>query len=138
MSSSPRAPDISLRIAKVLRIAKILILLHPVLGMEIRVLDEAASHASKDEPGETRAKNFTYPKLPYGVGALAPVLSRHQVDLHYNRHGRAYFEKLNDIFARKDLPRNLRALKRTYKAASSLALADAENEKQRELFVHML
>jgi Fe-Mn family superoxide dismutase len=40
---------------------------------------------------------FILPKLPYGSDALAPTLSRHQVELHYREHLRGYVDKLNQI-----------------------------------------
>jgi Fe-Mn family superoxide dismutase len=37
---------------------------------------------------------FEFPKLPYALDALEPVLSREQVDEHYNKHHRKYYDNL--------------------------------------------
>lgn len=37
------------------------------------------------------------PKLPYDLDALAPTISRHQMELHYLGHLRGYVDKLNQL-----------------------------------------
>lgn len=38
---------------------------------------------------------LTLPKLPYDLGALAPTISRRQLELHYLGHLKGYIDKLN-------------------------------------------
>jgi Fe-Mn family superoxide dismutase len=40
---------------------------------------------------------FTLPPLPYSFDALAPVISREALDLHYGAHHQAYVDKLNEV-----------------------------------------
>lgn len=40
---------------------------------------------------------FEPPKLPYAEDALEPVLSKRQVDLHYNKHTAKYYEVMNTL-----------------------------------------
>jgi Fe-Mn family superoxide dismutase len=37
------------------------------------------------------------PTLPYAIDALAPVISAQTVDFHYNKHHKAYVDKLNQL-----------------------------------------
>lgn len=46
--------------------------------------------------------NVTLPTLPYPLDALAPVISREALDLHYGAHHQAYVDKLNDALAEHD------------------------------------
>ena len=48
------------------------------------------------------AAPFAQPKLPFGEGDLAPVISAKTVGLHYGKHHKAYFDKLNTLA--KDTP----------------------------------
>jgi len=43
------------------------------------------------------AATFEQPRLPYDEGALAPTISARTVGLHYGKHHRGYFEKLNAL-----------------------------------------
>ncbi len=43
------------------------------------------------------AASFEQPKLPYAENALEPVISARTVALHYGKHHRAYFTKLNEL-----------------------------------------
>lgn len=38
---------------------------------------------------------YELPKLPYDLGALEPVISKEIMDLHYNKHHKAYVTNLN-------------------------------------------
>jgi Fe-Mn family superoxide dismutase len=40
---------------------------------------------------------FVQPKLPFSEDALAPVISAKTVSLHYGKHHKTYFEKLNGL-----------------------------------------
>ena len=40
---------------------------------------------------------FEQPKLPYGLGDLAPFLSEEQMSYHYGKHHAAYFKNLNGL-----------------------------------------
>ncbi|WP_152046401.1 superoxide dismutase [Aureimonas psammosilenae] len=42
-------------------------------------------------------KSFEQPKLPYAEDALAPTISARTVALHYGKHHKAYFDKLNQL-----------------------------------------
>lgn len=44
----------------------------------------------------TMAK-YELPELPYGLGDLEPVISKETMDFHYNKHLRAYVDKLNEL-----------------------------------------
>lgn len=43
------------------------------------------------------ADRFAQPPLPYGEGALAPTVSARTVGLHYGKHHKGYFDKLNKL-----------------------------------------
>lgn len=43
------------------------------------------------------AKTFEQPKLPYAEDALAPTISARTVGLHYGKHHKSYFTKLNEL-----------------------------------------
>jgi superoxide dismutase, Fe-Mn family len=51
---------------------------------------------------EAQAAAFTQPKLPYAENALQPAISARTVGLHYGKHHKAYFDKLNTLA--KDTP----------------------------------
>lgn len=40
---------------------------------------------------------FTLPPLPYDLEALSPHLSGREMDFHYNKHHKAYVDKLNEL-----------------------------------------
>src|SRR4051812_10979273 len=40
---------------------------------------------------------FTLPPLPFSPDALAPVMSRDQVEQHYEKHHKSYVDKLNKL-----------------------------------------
>ena len=40
---------------------------------------------------------FEAKRLKYALDALAPTLTKEQVNLHYNKHTKAYFKKLNEL-----------------------------------------
>jgi len=52
--------------------------------------------AAVPNPTETGG-HFTLTPLPYAEDALAPVISRETVALHYGKHHRAYVDKLNQL-----------------------------------------
>lgn len=43
------------------------------------------------------AAPLALPKLPFAEGALAPAISARTVGLHYGKHHKAYFDKLNGL-----------------------------------------
>ena len=43
------------------------------------------------------ANAFEQPKLPYGLGDLAPFLSEEQMSYHYGKHHATYFKNLNGL-----------------------------------------
>jgi superoxide dismutase, Fe-Mn family len=45
------------------------------------------------------AEPFKQPGLPFATDALAPVISERTVALHYGKHHKAYFDKLNTLAA---------------------------------------
>lgn len=47
------------------------------------------------------AAPFQQPPLPYDQGALAPTISARTVGLHYGKHHKGYFDKLNTLTAGK-------------------------------------
>lgn len=47
------------------------------------------------------AAPFQQPPLPYDESALAPTISARTVGLHYGKHHKAYFDKLNALVAGK-------------------------------------
>jgi Fe-Mn family superoxide dismutase len=56
---------------------------------------EAAHAASSDAvPSYLGASPQVQPPLPFAQNALEPVISARTVDIHYNKHHRAYFENL--------------------------------------------
>lgn len=40
---------------------------------------------------------YQLPKLPYGLGDLAPVISEETMDFHYNKHLKTYVDNLNGL-----------------------------------------
>ena len=42
-------------------------------------------------------KRFTLPILPYGHGALEPVISQSTIDYHYGKHLQTYIDNLNKL-----------------------------------------
>ena len=40
-------------------------------------------------------EQFQQPQLPYELDALEPVISKEIMDLHYNKHHKAYVNNLN-------------------------------------------
>ena len=58
----------------------------------------AAASATLASPAILRAAApFTQPPLPYPEDALAPQISARTVGLHYGKHHKAYFDKLNTL-----------------------------------------
>ena len=58
----------------------------------------AAALATLATPRLARAAApFTQPPLPYDKDALAPVISGRTVGLHYGKHHKAYFDRLNEL-----------------------------------------
>jgi Fe-Mn family superoxide dismutase len=57
-----------------------------------------AALAATARPSILRAAApFVQPPLPYGEDALAPQISARTVGLHYGKHHKAYFDKLNQL-----------------------------------------
>ena len=46
---------------------------------------------------QTKAKPFVLAELPYDQNALAPTISAETLSYHYNKHHRAYLDKLNEL-----------------------------------------
>lgn len=46
---------------------------------------------------------FTLPELPFAFDALAPVMSRETLELHYGKHHKGYVDKLNRLVRDTDL-----------------------------------
>jgi Fe-Mn family superoxide dismutase len=46
---------------------------------------------------QTKAKSFVLANLPYEQNALAPFISAETLSYHYNKHHRAYLDKLNEL-----------------------------------------
>ena len=58
----------------------------------------AAAAATLASPHLARAAApFVQPPLPYAEDALAPQLSQRTVALHYGKHHKGYFDKLNSL-----------------------------------------
>nr|WP_165933737.1 superoxide dismutase [Aquabacter spiritensis] len=47
------------------------------------------------------AAPFTIPPLPYAEDALAPTISPRTVGLHYGKHSKGYYDKVNQLAANK-------------------------------------
>jgi len=45
----------------------------------------------------TEIMKFELPKLPYAADALAPVISKQTIDLHYGKHLQTYVNNLNNL-----------------------------------------
>lgn len=61
-------------------------------------LGAAAAASTLFSPHVARAAApFEQPKLPYAEDALAPQISARTVGLHYGKHHKAYFTKLNEL-----------------------------------------
>lgn len=43
------------------------------------------------------APKFELPRLPYEMGALAPMMSQETLQYHYGKHYKAYIDKLNEL-----------------------------------------
>lgn len=59
----------------------------------------------------TKAPRLTQTPLPYPIDGLEPVISKQQLDYHYNRHHKTYVTKYNekldqveDALAKGDYP----------------------------------
>lgn len=46
---------------------------------------------------QTKAKPFILSELPYDQNALVPAISAETISYHYNKHHRAYLDKLNEL-----------------------------------------
>jgi Fe-Mn family superoxide dismutase len=58
----------------------------------------ALAAASVARPSVSRAAApFAQPPLPFAENALEPVISARTVGLHYGKHHKGYFDKLNDL-----------------------------------------
>jgi superoxide dismutase len=44
-----------------------------------------------------KSKPFTLAALPYGEGALEPMISGRTMSFHYGKHHKAYVDKLNEL-----------------------------------------
>nr|WP_250157455.1 superoxide dismutase [Tianweitania aestuarii] len=61
-------------------------------------LGAAAAASTVFKPYVARAAvPFEQPPLPYAEDALAPQISARTVGLHYGKHHKAYFDKLNEL-----------------------------------------
>ena len=59
--------------------------------------------------------SFTLPELPYATDALAPFLSKEQVEVHYTKHHQGYVNKLNGLV--KGKPEAQKSLEELIKTA---------------------
>ena len=57
------------------------------------------------DPPTTNYLHLVQKPLPYGLGDLAPVMSQHQLDLHYNKHAKAYVTNYNVFLDQADAAR---------------------------------
>ena len=61
-------------------------------------LGAAAAASAMFKPHVARAAApFEQPPLPYAEDALAPQISARTVGLHYGKHHKGYFDKLNEL-----------------------------------------
>ncbi len=42
----------------------------------------------------TKVKDLTFPELPYSYDALEPHIDARTMEIHYTKHHKAYFDKL--------------------------------------------
>lgn len=64
----------------------------------VLLLAAGTAAATLARPSISRAaKPFEQPPLPYDEDALAPQISARTVGLHYGKHHKAYFDKLNQL-----------------------------------------
>jgi Fe-Mn family superoxide dismutase len=64
----------------------------------VLALSTAAAATTLFKPYVARAAEpFVQPPLPYAEDALAPQISARTVGLHYRKHHKAYFDKLNQL-----------------------------------------
>ncbi|CCV08281.1 superoxide dismutase, Fe [Mesorhizobium metallidurans STM 2683] len=61
------------------------------------ILTGAAATATVMSGRAFAAAPFEQPRLPYDEDALAPTISARTVRLHYGKHHKGYFEKLNQL-----------------------------------------
>jgi len=52
-------------------------------------------------------RNFSLPKLPYGMNELMPHISKETLQYHHGKHHAAYVNKLNQLIEGKDYLKNL-------------------------------
>lgn len=71
----------------------------PLHRREMLILTGAAAAAATILPSieASAAASFDQPVLPYDENALAPTISERTVGLHYGKHHKGYFEKLNKL-----------------------------------------
>ncbi len=64
----------------------------------VLMLAAGAAAVTLARPSILRAASpFEQPPLPYGEDALTPQISARTVGLHYGKHHKAYFDKLNQL-----------------------------------------
>src|SRR5689334_13995241 len=69
------------------------------------LLTAGAGAAALLLPRALRAQDtgpFTLPKLPYEFDALEPVIDKMTMEIHHDRHHKAYVDNLNKAVAGKD------------------------------------
>jgi superoxide dismutase, Fe-Mn family len=70
---------------------------HTMSGNEKRRGALAAAAAAAGEGDETAAGVFVLPPLPYSLNALEPVISAKTLSFHYEKHHKAYIDKVNSL-----------------------------------------
>src|SRR3954471_16342987 len=63
----------------------------------------AAVGAAALLPGTSSAAGFTLPKLPYAFDALEPHIDAKTMEIHHDRHHKAYVDNLNKALMGSDL-----------------------------------
>src|SRR5580698_4980036 len=58
-----------------------------------------AAGASPEMDGEHSATPYVLPPLPYSLNALEPVISAKTLSFHYEKHHKAYVDKVNALVA---------------------------------------
>jgi Fe-Mn family superoxide dismutase len=72
----------------------------PITRRTTLALGAAAAASAVFKPYVARAAaRFEQPPLPYAEDALAPQISARTVGLHYGKHHKGYFDKLNELAA---------------------------------------
>jgi len=74
----------------------ILILLLSFVSIGLAFSNDNNNETNNNNKNE-RIMKFELPTLPYATDALAPVISKQTIELHYGKHLKTYIDKLNDL-----------------------------------------